>query len=93
MEDWESKILFERLLPHAESMFNFRTFDDFRFARPVAHEMYFKKMDEESIDILLNQANEMKRMRVRQLSQYKLLLQKASEVLGKLKIEYLLENN
>jgi|HubBroStandDraft_4_1064222.scaffolds.fasta_scaffold287094_1 hypothetical protein len=92
MEDWENKVLFEQVLPQASRMFNFGVFNDIRANKFIKHEMYFKKMDDESVDILLNQGRTVSRLRQRQLNQHKLLLQKANEIIDDLKKEYHLEN-
>jgi hypothetical protein len=92
MEDWENKVLFEKVAVQAESMFNFKVFADFRNGGPVRHEMYLKEMDKNSIDLVLNQAELIKRLRERQLVQQKSLLQKADEILSGLKKEYDVKN-
>jgi hypothetical protein len=92
MEEWENKVLFEQVLPQAGRMFNFGVFNDIRNNSFIKHEMYFRKMDDESVGILLNQGRTVSRLRQRQLNQHKLLLQKAIEILDGLKKEYRLED-
>lgn len=91
MEDWENKVLYEQVFPKAGEMFNFSVFDDFRNKNAISHEMYFKKANEESIDVFLNQAFVIKHLRERQLVVLKSLLQKATQIVSDLKNEYDLE--
>ena len=81
MEDWENKFLYEKVIPQTQGMVNYGVFDDLRNNLPVSHEMYLKNFDKNSIDILLNQANVIKKLRARQLVQQKILLQKAELIL------------
>jgi len=61
MEDWENKFLYEKVNPQTQQMFSYKVFDDLRAGTPLKHEMYLKNMNEESIDVLLNQAELIKR--------------------------------
>lgn len=88
MEDWENKFLFEKVEPQTQQMFNYKVFNDLRAGTPVMHNMYLKNMNEESVDILINEAEDIKRLRNRQLNQHRILLQKANEILAGLKEEY-----
>lgn len=88
MEDWENKVLYEQVFPKAGEMFNFFVFDDFRNKEYISHDMYVRNANEESIDILLNQANVIKHLRERQLLVLKVLLQKTKEILAELQKEY-----
>jgi hypothetical protein len=88
MEDWENKFLYEKVNPQTQQMCSCKVFNDLRAGTVVKHEMYLKNMNEESIDVLLNQAELIKRLRERQLNQHRILLQKANEILIDLKEEY-----
>jgi hypothetical protein len=55
---------------------------------PIVHEMYLKNINKNSIDILVNQGEMIKRLRIRQLGQQKILVQKANEILAGLKKEF-----
>jgi hypothetical protein len=88
MEDWENKFLFEKVASQAVQMFNFKVFEDIGKKGPISHEMYLKNLNSESIDILVNQGEIIKRLRVRQLGQQKILIQKANGILASLKNEY-----
>ena len=81
MEDLENKFLLEKINPQTGEMFNFLVFGDLRKNGPVRHELYLKKMNDASIDILINQAEVIKRLRERQLNQQRILLFKANEIL------------
>jgi len=52
-------------------MFNFKVFEDIGKHGPIVHEMYLKNIDKNSIDILVNQGEMIKRLRTRQLGQQK----------------------
>jgi hypothetical protein len=88
MEDWENKVLYEQVFPKAGEMFNFNVFDDLRNKGTIIHDIYFKKADEESIDVLLNQSIVVKHLRERQLLVLKGLLQKVIQIIDSLKKEY-----
>jgi hypothetical protein len=92
MEDWENKFLYEKLSTQIEEKFNYKVFNDMRENIPIKHEMYLRNINEETVDILLNQAETIKRLRARQLSQQKILLQKATEILAGLNKEFDLQN-
>jgi hypothetical protein len=88
MEDWENKYLFEQTVPKISEMVNYRVFADLGAGKPISNDMYFRNINAESIDVLINQAEIIKRLRIRQLGQQKILLQKAEEILGDLNKEY-----
>ncbi len=88
MEDWENKFLFEKVSPQVVEMFNFKVFSDIGKKQSITHEMYLKNLTKESMDILINQGEMIKRLRVRQLNQQKILNQKATGILTSLKNEY-----
>jgi hypothetical protein len=69
-------------------MFNFKVFEDIGKHGPIVQEMYLKNMNTESIDILVNQGEMIKRLRRRQLAQQNILVQKANEILASLKKEF-----
>ncbi len=91
MEDWENKVLYEQVIIKTGEMFNFSVFDDLRNDGYISHDMYFRNIKEESIDVLLNQSIVIKHLRERQLLQQKDLLQKSSQIITDLKKEYLFE--
>ncbi len=88
MEDWENKLLFEAVSSQTTQMFNFKVFEDIGKHGPIVHEMYIKNINKNSIDILVNQGEMIKRLRTRQLGQQKILVQKANEILAGLKKEF-----
>ena len=88
MEDWENKLLFETVSAQTIPMFNFKVFEDIGKHGPIVHEMYLKNINKNSIDILVNQGEMIKRLRRRQLGQQTILLQKANEILTGLKKEF-----
>jgi hypothetical protein len=88
MEDWENKLLFETVSAQTIPMFNFKVFEDIGKRGPIVHEMYLKNINKNSIDILVNQGEMIKRLRGRQLGQQTILLQKANEILAGLKKEF-----
>ncbi len=88
MEDWENKLLFEAISSQTTQMFNFKVFEDIGKHGPIVHEMYLKNINKNSIDILINQGEMIKRLRTRQLGQQKILVQKANEILTGLKKEF-----
>ncbi len=88
MEDWENKLLFESVSAQTIPMFNFKVFEDIGKHGPIVHEMYLKNINKNSIDILVNQGEMIKRLRRRQLNQQIILVQKANEILAGLKKEF-----
>lgn len=88
MEDWENKFLFEKLSPQAAEMFNFKVFNDIGKNGAIVHEMYVNNLNRESINILVNEGELIKRLRFRQLNQQKILDRKATGILVGLKKEY-----
>ena len=88
MEDWENKFLFEKLSPQAAEMFNFKVFNDIGKNGAIVHEMYVNNLNKESINILVNEGELIKRLRFRQLNQQKILDRKATGILVGLKKEY-----
>jgi hypothetical protein len=88
MEDWENKLLFEKVSSQTTQMFNFKVFEDIGKQGPIVHEMYLRNLNSESIDILVNQGEMIKRLRTRQLGQQEILVQKANGILANLKKEY-----
>jgi hypothetical protein len=88
MEDWENKFLFEKLSSQAVEMFNFKVFNDIGKHGAIVHEMYLNNLNKETINILVNEGELIKRLRFRQLLQQKILDRKATEILVSLKKEY-----
>jgi hypothetical protein len=88
MEDWENKFLYEKLIPQTQEMFNYKVIDDLRNRGHIAHEMYIRNPNNRSADILINQADIIKNLRLRQLSQQKILIQKADEIISELSEEF-----
>jgi hypothetical protein len=88
MEDWENKFLYERVVPKTQEMVNYKVIDDLRNLGYIRHEMYLRNFIGQSADILINQADVIKNLRVRQLVQQKILLQKAGEILAELAREF-----
>jgi hypothetical protein len=89
LEEWENKFLFEKAAPQTQLMFNYKVFNDLRDGVAIRHEMYCRNMDKESIDLLVNEAEMIKRLRERQLNQHQLLLTKANEILAVLQKKFL----
>jgi hypothetical protein len=88
MEEWENKFLFEKVIPLTSEMFNYKVFNDMRKGTSVQYEMYQRNMKEENVNVLLNQAETIKRLRERQLVQHSSLLQRAEGILAGLQKEY-----
>jgi len=88
MEDWENKVLYEQVFPKTGEMFNFFVMDDLRNQDHISHDMYLKKTNDESVDILLNQSIVIKHLRERQLLVLNILSQKTNEILEELHKEY-----
>jgi hypothetical protein len=84
MEDLENKFLFEKVYSQTGEMLNYKVFNDVRHELPIRHEMYLRDMNETNIDILLNEAETIKQLRLRQLNQQKILLVKAEKIISAL---------
>jgi hypothetical protein len=88
MEDWENKFLYEKVIPQTSEMFNYKVFNDLRKGTPVQYEMYRQNMTEENMNVLLNEAETIRRLRERQLVQHVSLLQRAEHILAALDKEF-----
>jgi hypothetical protein len=88
MEDWENKFLYERLIPQTQEMVNFKVIDDLRNRGRIEHEMYIRNEKNQPGELLINQADVIKNLRLRQLGQQKILLQKAGEIISALSNEF-----
>jgi hypothetical protein len=88
MEDWENKFLFEKVIPLTSEMFNYKVFNDMRKGTPVQYDMYQRNMTDENVNVLLNEAETIKRLRERQLVQHASLLQRTDGILSGLENEY-----
>jgi hypothetical protein len=88
MEDWENKFLYEKLIPQTQEMINYKVIDDLRNRGRIEHEMYIRNLNGQPADILINQADVIKNLRLRQFSQQKILLQKAEEIISELSREF-----
>jgi len=88
MEDWENKFLYEKLIPQTQEMVNYKVIDDLRNRGHIEHEMYIRNVNNQPGDLLINQADVIRNLRVRQLSQQKVLLQKAEEIITELNREF-----
>ncbi len=88
MEDLENKFLFERVIPQSQEMFNYKVFSDMRDDKHISHDMYIRKIDSQSIGVLVNEGEVIKRLRQRQLNQQMILLQNAGLILADLEKEF-----
>jgi hypothetical protein len=88
MEDWENKFLYEKLIPQTQEMVNYKVIDDLRNRGHIEHDMYFRNLNNQPGELLINQADVIRNLRVRQLSQQKILLQKAGEIITELIKEF-----
>jgi hypothetical protein len=88
MEDWENKFLYERLIPQTQEMVNYKVIDDLRNRGRIDHEMYIRNLNNQPGDLLINQADVIRNLRARQLSQQKILLQKAEEIISDLNKDF-----
>jgi hypothetical protein len=84
MEDWESKFLYEKLIPQTQEMVNYKVIDDLRNRGHIEHEMYIRNLNDHPGEILINQADVIKNLRLRQSGQQKILLQKAEKIISDL---------
>ena len=66
MEDWESKFLYEKLIPQTQEMVNYKVIDDLRNRGHIEHEMYIRNLNDHPGEILINQADVIKNLRLRQ---------------------------
>lgn len=93
MEEWENKFLYEKLIPQTQEMINYKVIDDLRNRGYIEHEMYLRNNNHQPGDLLINQADVIRNLRARQLSQQKILLQKAEEIISELSSSFHINQN
>jgi hypothetical protein len=86
-DDVEDKGLWV-LAPYSLELLNLEVISDIRFNKPIAHEMYMKIKDKDTIDKLINLVMMIKSFRTRTLQEYEAQLNIANKLIQELRKEY-----